>query len=148
MHARKRPPRKTPIWMPSSWVSFGSASVHAMTPTAAATIARIGSRLYQPVLSKHRMNVSRYSASGATHSSGTAATFCVMWLDTASSRIEPVAASVHQRSWRDTVGGASSWSSPGPGVDPAAAPAARIRGARAWRRLAQPAAAQSTTNSA
>src|SRR4030095_11787959 len=46
--------------------------------------------------------------SGTTHSSGTDATFCVMWLLTASSMTDPVAASAHHRSWRASVGRASS----------------------------------------
>ena len=40
----------------------------------------------------------RYSESGRIHSSGTAAMFCVMWLVTASSNIELVAANAHHSS--------------------------------------------------
>ncbi len=77
----------------SSCVSRGSATHHAITPSAAAAAASSTSRGYQRLLSKHRMNVSRYSVSGTIHRSGTAAMFCVMWLVTVSSRTLPVAAS-------------------------------------------------------
>ena len=35
-------------------------------------------RRYQPSRSKHKMNVSRYSVSGASHRKGIDAMFCVM----------------------------------------------------------------------
>ena len=104
MQARNSPTQNTPTWICSSCAREGSASVHAITPSAAVSIARITSRLYQPLPSKQRMNVSRYSVSGTIHSSGTDATLVVMWLLTASSRTEPVAASAHHRIWRASGG--------------------------------------------
>ena len=41
------------------------------------------------------MKVTRYSASGSTQRKGTLAMFCVMWLVTASSITEPMAASAN-----------------------------------------------------
>ena len=49
MHAMKRPTQNTPICISSSCVSRGSASVHAITPSAAAGIDRNSSRRYQRV---------------------------------------------------------------------------------------------------
>src|SRR5579863_5038945 len=43
-------------------------------------------------LSKHRMKLNRYRLSGAIHSIGIGATFCVKWLVTASSNVEAQAA--------------------------------------------------------
>ena len=48
MQARNRPAQNTPIWIGRSCVRSESASVHAITPSAAASIARKMSRLYQP----------------------------------------------------------------------------------------------------
>jgi hypothetical protein len=66
------------------------------------------------------MKVSRYSVSGASHRSGTAATFCVMWLVTASSSTEPVAESASQSAIRDALTGSAF----------ACASSMRIRGVR------------------
>ncbi len=55
-------------------------------PTNAATVSGMKMRrLYQPLDSKHRMKVSRYSASGRIHRNGIGATFCETWLVMASS---------------------------------------------------------------
>ena len=58
MQARKSPTQNTLIWIVRSCVTSGSAIDHAITPSAADSIARKMSRLYQPLPSKQRMNVS------------------------------------------------------------------------------------------
>ena len=72
--------------------------------------------------------------------------FCVMWLDTASSSSDPVAARTHHRIWRPVAGGGSS------GATSAGFAALRggvtTAGAAARFRLDQPAAAQRPTKSA
>ena len=72
--------------------------------------------------------------------------FCVMWFDTASSSSEPVAASVHQSSWRAGVGGGSM--SPVPAVAASPATLSAVADAFAARRLRCPAAMHKPTKSA
>jgi len=66
-------------------------------------LQKISERYRRP--SKARMNVRRYRVSGASHSSGMAATFCVRWLVTASSTTEPVVESASQCSTSPQRGG-------------------------------------------
>src|SRR5688572_7802230 len=68
-----------------------------MMTIEASTTPHSHSGRYQPLPSKVMMKLARYSVSGASHSSGTAATFCVRWLVTASSSTEPVADSASHR---------------------------------------------------
>src|SRR5580765_3434282 len=59
-------------------------------------VSQIGRKYKRP--SKHKMKLSRYKLSGAIHSNGIGATFCVKWLVTASSNAEAQAASpIHNR---------------------------------------------------
>src|SRR6267143_133857 len=70
-----------------------------MAPSQSSSSHHSHSGRYQPRPSKVRMKLSRYSVRGASHSSGTDATFCVKWLVTASSSTDPVAASDSQRKY-------------------------------------------------
>src|SRR6266513_49332 len=74
-----------------------STSSQAMAPSHSSSSHHSHSGRYQPRPPKVRMKLSRYSVRGASHSSGTDATFCVRWLVTESSSTDPLAASDSQR---------------------------------------------------
>src|SRR5258706_7593063 len=73
-------------------------------------------RAYQPLLarapptSNTNMKDSRYNTSGTIQTKGTEATFCVMWLVTASSISEPKAESASQRRYSESLGALVSFS--------------------------------------
>src|SRR5271165_4058344 len=59
-----------------------------------------GPRPYQRSLSKVKMKLSRYRASGTTHRSGTGEMFCVMWVVTATNNVEGQKAKpIQSRRW-------------------------------------------------
>src|SRR5918994_1706878 len=64
---------------------------------------------------KAMMNVSRYSASGITHNSGTDAMSVVMWKVTPSIRLDGTNASPSQRSFRRVGGAVGSATAGSPG---------------------------------
>src|SRR6185295_10750951 len=84
-----------------------------MPSIRAKSTGRPHARAYQPLFarapptSKTRMKESRYSTSGTIHTKGTEATFCVIWLVTASSISEPRADSVSQSRYSEALGGES-----------------------------------------
>src|SRR5690242_13903950 len=61
-----------------------SSNAPVIVAIASAKTGNHRPRRYQRELSKHRMKLSRYNASGRTHSNGSGATFCVRWVVTAS----------------------------------------------------------------
>src|SRR5690242_5731687 len=68
-----------------------------MPPRASAERGSQIVRLYQLPLSKQRIKLRRYSASGTTQRNGTEARFCVRWFVIANRKVDVDARSANQR---------------------------------------------------
>ncbi len=78
MQSMKSPVKYSGMAVLMSSVTSLVCRPHAQKPRITAVGPSSHERWYQPSLSKHRMNVSRYSASGTSHRKGMDAMFCVM----------------------------------------------------------------------
>ncbi len=92
-----------------SLISMGNMHSTTITGTMPASSGRYSSRRYQRPPSKHRIKLSRYSASGSTHSRGMGAMSSVRWLvmDISSTVGRAANATQRRRACRSSVTGAT-----------------------------------------